>query len=575
MTDNVKECREKFQSVLAGMTPRQIVSDDTFLEKIHTYLTSSGKFVVSLSLISLIILNFTIIHKTLLPFHADYNEFLKESQTIAWIEKIVESFDSSELPTQQVANFTLKILSLLCSNEWQFAAIKEKNLLEKIQIGIEKHPELQKPAIKHAHIQLLNSLSQHSIGLHWLKQTRSWKLSIDYYKKSNTIFIIREAGNFLYTVISKFCELMKDESLCMEIIEEILAPLIDFRGKDSGTQMIVDDDSLFAVMTPCMNIANHLLIMCIESQKRSRMAYYILLKYRYENKLWLVLDLTANNDEFKNLIMKSMHIGNFARLSCMDILPSDDKAKDLSFDVHTIHFYNLVMACMEHRAFKCVNIITEMHHQLWYKLGDKAPKEIVLENHDLKYGDQVVMIQSLPIIFIIKSRYKANEGYLNELCTKMFNISCEHTIRILYQYRDGLKDESYNFIADLAANAVQKIASLKKFLTRERASLAFQILIYVLRGYVDDENNCDNVKRTCNTQLVLQAPNLLSALLIGLNDMIKYYNFAWNECIESTAIVPLLLVLLDNPNLNARVSCGMTLKIQLMILIFLSKLSSL
>lgn len=488
------------------------------------------------------------------PKCLDYNDFLKDPKTIAWIERIVASFDSSELPTQQVANFTLKVLSSLCSNEWLFAEIREKNLLEKIQLGIEKHPQLQKPAIKHAHIQLLNSLSQHSIGLHWLKQTRSWKLSIDYYKTSNTIFIIREAGNFLFGVISKFCELMKDENLCMEIIEEILAPLINFRGKDSSPVVFVDDESLVSVVTPCMNITNHLLTKCIESQKRSRMAYYILLKHRYENKLWLTMDLVHSNDDFRTTIVKSLHIGNFARLRCMDIPPSDEKAADLAFDVHTIHFYNLVMACMAHRAFKCVNMISDMHHHLWYKLGGNAPPEVVLENHDLKYGDQVIMIQSLPIIYIIKSRYKADEGYLNELCNKMFNMSCEHTIRVLYQYRDGLKDESFNFIAELATNAVQRITSLKKFLSRERASLAFQILIYVLRGYVDDEDNCENVKRTCNIQLVLQAPNLLSALLIGINEMIKYYNFTWSECIESTAIVPLLLVLLDNPNLNDRVS---------------------
>lgn len=116
---------------------------------------------------------------------AEYNEIIKHEDTAAWIETTINSFDS-DLITQQVANFTLKLLSLICSDEWQFAAIKTTNF-EKIQQGIEKHPSLQKPSIKLSHIQLLHSISQHSIGLNWLKQTRSWKLSIKYYETSNTV----------------------------------------------------------------------------------------------------------------------------------------------------------------------------------------------------------------------------------------------------------------------------------------------------------------------------------------------------------------------------------------------------
>jgi BRCA1-associated ATM activator 1 len=485
---------------------------------------------------------------------------LKNPEVVDWIERMIDSFDSAEIPTQQVANFTLKLLSMIYSNEWQFAAMKEKNLLEKIQAGIEKHKELQKPSIKLSHIQLLHSISQHSIGLHWLKQTRSWKLCIDYYQTSNTIFIIRETGNFLFTILTKFAELMKDENLCVEIIDTIMAPVVNSQKKDEQegkASYIVDDESRSREIVPCLNIINHILMMCLESNKRSRMAYYILIKNRYENKIWQVMNVVENDIEFLTVILKGLNIGNFARLSSMDIPATDTTATDLPFDVHVIHFYNIMISCMTKRLFKSVNMIAEMHHKLWFKLGDRAPKEVVLENQDLKFGDQVIMIQTLPIIYVIKSRYKANAEYINDLCTKMFNMSCEHTIRLLYQYRDGLMHESFDFIAELAANSIQRILSLNKFLNRDRAILAFQILIYVLKGYVDDPSGSsenENEPKTCNIQLVLQAPNLLSALLIGLNDMIKNYNFTWKECIESTTIVSLLLVLLDNPNLSARVS---------------------
>lgn len=476
---------------------------------------------------------------------------------MAWISRTVDSFDSNELPTQQVANFTLKLMGLVCSNEWQFAAIKEKNVFDKIQRGIETYPQLQKPSIMLSHIQLLHSISQHSIGLQWLKQTRSWTLAIKYYETCNTMFIIRDSGNFLFDILTKFTELMKDENLCLEIIEAIMAPLISFRGKESAearTDLIVDDETLSKRLMPCMNIINHILIMCIESNKRSRMAYYILLKYQYERKIWLAMDLVESNSEFITILTRGLNISNFARLSSMDIPQSDEKATDLPFEVHTIHFYNLMLACMHKRLFKNVNMIAEMHHHLWNKLGDRAPKEIVLENHDLKFGDQVIMIQFLPLIYIIMSRYKSHGEYIVDLCSTVFNMSCEHTVRILYQYRDGLNGESFDFIADLAANSIHKTLALKQVLSRDRATLAFKVLIYVLKGYVDDPELGRHEKATCNIELVLKAPNLLSTLLIGLNDMIKNYNFTWKECVESTTIVTLLLVLLDNPNLSSRVS---------------------
>lgn len=46
MTDSgVKDCQAKFHRVLELITPEMVISDDTFLEKLHSYLrTNKGKF---------------------------------------------------------------------------------------------------------------------------------------------------------------------------------------------------------------------------------------------------------------------------------------------------------------------------------------------------------------------------------------------------------------------------------------------------------------------------------------------------------------------------------------------------
>lgn len=485
-------------------------------------------------------------------------DFVKDPQTLEWIEKTVNAFDENSAITQQVANFTLKILELHCANEWNFVSIKDKGLLEKIQIGISKHPELQKPSTKLSHLQLLRAISKHSIGLHWLRQTKSWLLVIDYYQKNGTIYIMREASCFLYDILTKFTELMKDEVTTLEALEAIMKPVLTFKKtyhtlENTDKSIHVDNDEIAIEVIPTLNIVTQILWLCIEAKKRSRVAYYILLKYRYENCLWIIQDSIYENVAFLTIVCRAHIVSNFARLSNMDIPSTDEKAIDLPFDTHAVHFYNLLCFACHRRVYKCMNMIAECHHQLWSMIDDGVTKEVVLENHDLKFGDQVIMLQTFPIVYVIKSRYKSDDDFINELCTKLFNMSCEHTVRLLYQLRDELSHENFDFVADLAASAIHSVTAVKKFLKRDRAILAFQIFIHVLKGYVEEPTDVGSSRRN-PIQLVLQTPNLLSALLNALTEMINVFNFSWKECVESTTIVPLLLALLENPNLSSRVS---------------------
>ena len=102
------------------------------------------------------------------------------------------------------------------------------------------------------------------------------------------------------------------------------------------------------------------------------------------------------------------------------------------------------------------------------------------------------------------------------------------------------------------------LLSLKKVLHRDRAILAFQTLILTLKEYVPN-GICSVIPPPQNpsvadTELLLQTPNLLSAILNGLNDLIKNYSISWKEFFESTMLVNLMLALLKNPNLSSRVN---------------------
>lgn len=481
-------------------------------------------------------------------------DLVKDNETLAWIEEIIDAFEGNSPITQQVAGFTLKVLSILCSNEWNFVTVKEKGILEKIQHGITNNQELQKPSIKLYHLQLFRAISQHSIGLHWLRQSKSWNIIIEYFLKTPTIYIMREASKFFFDLLTKFTELMRDDATTIEALEAVMKPVINYKktyekmDTSDDISIKIDNEEVSREIIPTMSIITQILWHCIEARKRSRIAYYILLKYRYENRAWMMQDGIIENVSFLYQICRAQVVSNFARLSNMDIPPSDDKAKDLDFDTHAVHFYNLIMLCCYRRVYKLINMVVECHHQLWTMLDDNVTKEVILQNHDLKFGDQVVLLQTYPILHVIKSRYNGKDDCINELHYKLFNKSLQHTTRILYNLRDELAHENVESVADLATCAIHSITAVKKYLKRDRAILTFQILIYALKGYVDDP-----VEGGSSVQLVLQAPNLLSALLNALNEMINTFNFTWKECIESTTVVPLLLALLENSNLSSRV----------------------
>lgn len=96
---------------------------------------------------------------------------------------------------------------------------------------------------------------------------------------------------------------MKDEKLVNEIIEAIMEPLSTYKTKrQSESANIVNDENHVKIMMPCLRTINNILTFCIESKKRTRMAYYILLKHRYENQMWVVSDLVWGNDDFVGLV---------------------------------------------------------------------------------------------------------------------------------------------------------------------------------------------------------------------------------------------------------------------------------
>lgn len=284
---------------------------------------------------------------------------------------------------------------------------------------------------------ILRSITQHSSGLNWIKQSKAWKLAIEYYEGNHTVYILREAASFLYDILEKFAEL-QDEEQCDEIVQELLKPILQYPWNEKDNVLLVDSEQDQKLFVPMLGVVSMILEKCLQSGKRSKTAYFILTKYKLENNLWRFCDITLDHDLIGH-IMRCHVLGNYLRLSSIEFPANDPDKKDLDFKVFTTHFYNHIIYLIGRKSFRNIILATELNHKYWKMMGDRAPSENIEDNDAIiKFGDQVLIIQVFPVLFLLKTRYAQEINdykYVEEFCQKILSISCTFTTRIVYSYR--------------------------------------------------------------------------------------------------------------------------------------------
>jgi BRCA1-associated ATM activator 1 len=400
-----------------------------------------------------------------------------------------------------------------------------------------------------AHIVLLKAIAKHDSGLEWIKDTKQWKTCSSYYEDTHTVYVIRETYEFLYTILEKFAsESHRDDELCIEILQSIMSCLINRPW--ASEIVVVDDEHVQRQNLPMLNLICFILEKCIESKQRSRISYHILITLKFEFNLWKLADM-SHDQVFLGCVLRSFVLSNFARFSSMEIPETNPTAEDLPLEKFVLNFYNYMNFCISRRSSRNIIMMSEMNHQLWKKLGDRAPLEL-MKTHKIKFGDQVLLLQLLPIIVVIKGPKSQEREYLDDFLLSLYKISCEFTIRLMYAFRDLLRTNAES-IPDLAYKSIQGILAMRESLSRERAIIVFQALIYTLKEFTPDI--CvQGEKAEVDVALVMELPNLLSAIFTGLYELIKNYRLTWNECIETLSLVNFMLAFLNNPNLSMRVS---------------------
>lgn len=410
-------------------------------------------------------------------------------------------------------------------------------------------PTLQTPSVKLAHVNVLSAMLQHSVGIKWLISSRSWTLVLAYCLKNDTIYVLREAQKFMSRFIHIVAADLSDEQLCTEILTATRLPLTKAVIFENNV-VPVDGSDLQRTIWPCINLMRAYMECAFTSPKKSCIPR-IIKNTRFRWDLWRLTDMTKDPDFFKQ-IFTVVTYHNF--LDYVDGL--DDKANQ-SLNEHQfgLHFFNQMKYCIIQKNPLTILSCVSEYHLIWTTLADRLPESIVIEGNSMNFQNQIISLQITPILLSIASHTKgtAESELFDVYIMKLFGISTDHTLRVCYGFRDLLCQDRSK-IASVSCKSIQGILTMKH-LHRDRAIIFFQALCYSLKDFAYNIRPRDEVPAAAqSSDRLIESPQLVLEILLGLHKLIAEHNITWKESIESMCVLRFVMVLLSKPSLTCRVS---------------------
>lgn len=389
-------------------------------------------------------------------------------------------------------------------------------------------------------------MHQHSVGTYWLINSKSWQLVIDYCMENQTVYVVRECQSFITNFLFKIESILQDDELSMEILTVIVAPLTGAFIIVDGT-VTVDSSDMQRKVNPRLDLVCHIFGQCIRSETKSNIPQQLMNKtIDFKMGLWRLTGMTKDQIFFRN-IMRALVLFNVADF--VDKL-SDNTATTLTHNQFGLNFFNQMKFCMLHRSPLTLLACAQQYHLLWASLGNRVPEEIELETNKIKFENQIIIIQLMPILMCIKKDKKKEcptAEIFDTYIMKLFDISTDHTLRVCYSLREMISNRA--IASDVATKSIQGILAMKNVLHRDRAIFVFQAMCYSLKDFVGVAADGTEM----HTDSLIEMPNLLSAILTGLHAMVKEYRITWNESIETVCLMKFMMLLLNKPNLSTRV----------------------
>lgn len=418
----------------------------------------------------------------------------------------------------------------------------------RINQNIAENPGLQSPSIKLAHVNVLTAMLQHSVGIRWLITSRSWSLVLAYCLQNDTIYVVREAQQFMSRFLHIVSTDHNDVQLCTEIITATRVPLTQAITIENNV-VTVDGSDLQRSVLPCINLMRSYMDYNIKSPRKSCIPH-VIKETKFRIDMWRLTDMTKDENFFRHIYTVLIYL-NF--LEYVDGLDDKDN-QSLNENQFGLHFFNQMKYCLLQKNAMTILSCANQYHHIWTSLADRLPESIVLEGNLISFENQIISLQITPILFSIATHAKDPEEseLFDAYIMKLFDISTDHTLRVCYGFRD-LLIKNRSKISTVSCKSIQGIMAMKN-LHRDRAVFVFQALCYSLKDFAYNIRPRDEVPVTPHSSdRLIESQHLVLEILLGLHKLISVYNITWKESIESMCVLRFMMVLLSKPSLTNRV----------------------
>lgn len=395
------------------------------------------------------------------------------------------------------------------------------------------------PSYKLAYVKLLNSLVTHKSGFDWVVSTNFWTDVLSYCMTSPTLYIIRESYDFMYNLLVQ--AVAHDQIFCNTVVRKIMQPLVVRELRNASGITEINEEKYKERLTPAL-----------------RLVIYIL-EQHLRNEC-----LRKGNYLIPQLFLQDCHLEQ-AVSGYLMISKNEDLVFDLGNATLLIYFVDLCLEAREpmftsdevqqtaKKVFTIIcNCISKKHHINVTKISYLTLHYLKVINvrmppncftsvdsykRPLTFENQLIVMLTFPMFTLLMRRYPLSFSDMNIdeirdlFCMKFFQISCEHTIRMVYNFRNVLMEDDIDDIM-VSQKALFYTVLAKKYYNRDQAIIVFQCLIYMLHDLVMGVK--DN---SIPTSLLNQCASLMHGKLEALATFIEEFRITWKDCIETVCVM--------------------------------------
>lgn len=397
-----------------------------------------------------------------------------------WLSEAVLRWETTlTSPSASIATFTLNLAALISKDETNFVKLNATNIYLRLCKVLRLRTKDIAPSTKLGYLKMLTSFINHKPGLDWLMSTDCWNDILSYCLENQTIYITRDGYVFMYELLNKcidtnitFCEMVVKKTMLHLEAEQF--------NKNGVIKSEIDDYQIQKELTPTLKLITYILEQSYMNRSNKKLGNMYLNDLNIENVVWKIL-MIARDHEFRFDISKLIFLASFMGVSSHHYVTRDSALPHLKeFGRKFSSLFNFLidkMCVVEVLKLCCLG------HNYWTVVDALLPPSSKKE--PILFENQIIIFQIMPMIIIAFSgadKQKIREDELTEMfISKLFKISCEHTIRLAYTYRTSLMTLDVNKAYDVAHKSVFYLMRVRKHLHRERAVIAFQAIAYALK----------------------------------------------------------------------------------------------